>query len=295
MNSSDFGQLLIFHSIAQENSISGAAKKLNIAVPSVSKSLKNLEKKIGVPLFLRSTRRIQLTETGLKLWQETQLPMEQLKQIWQTLDEQYHEPNGTVRITLSQVHFDLIFKPVYAEFCRRYPEIVLEFSINNAKVDLLAENFDLGVRLGHSLSENVVAKRIYPPMRQGLYVSQQYAEQHGIPHSIKELAQHRLISLRFISSGKIEPLFLRVNGENQLIPFDNTLIFNDTSMLIDAVSQGMGIGRIFEPLVPKQGFVPVLAQHWLTFPESYIYYPPMQHKPKKVQLLLDFLAEKQTL
>ena len=257
MNSSDFGQLLIFHSIAQENSISGAAKRLGIAVPSVSKSLKNLEKKIGMPLFLRSTR----------------------------------EPHGTVRITLSQVHFELIFKPVYAEFCRRYPDIVLEFSINNATVDLVAEHFDLGLRLGHSLNDNVIAKRVYPTMRQGLYVSEAYAERHGIPQSIDELHRHKIISLRFMSSGKIEPFFLNVNGEAQPFDHDNSLIFNDLLMIADATQQGMGIGRIFEPLAPKQGLIPVLEPHWISFPESYIYYPPMSHQPKKVRVLLDFLAE----
>ncbi|MDH2996996.1 LysR family transcriptional regulator [Pasteurellaceae bacterium LFhippo2] len=291
MNSSDFGQLLIFHSIVQENSISGAAKKLEIAVPSVSKALKNLENKIGMPLFLRTTRKLQLTETGMKLWQETQLPLEQLQQIWQKLDEQYHEPNGTIRITLAQVHFELIFKPIYAEFCQRYPKITLEFSINNATVDLITENFDLGVRLGHSLNENVVAKQIYPAMRQGLYVSRSYTEKFGIPQTIEELAEHQMISFRFISSGKIDPLFLNVEGKNQLIPHPNTLIFNDTSMITDAVLQGMGIGRIFEPLAQQQDLIPVLEQHWITFPESYIYYPPMAHKPKKIQVLLDFLKQ----
>mgnify|MGYP003605054708 CR=1 FL=1 len=291
MNSSDFGQLLIFHSIAQENSISGAAKRLGIAVPSVSKSLKNLEKKIGMPLFLRSTRRMQLTETGLKLWQDTQQPIAQLQQIWQQLDEQYHEPHGTVRITLSQVHFELIFKPVYAEFCRHYPDIVLEFSINNATVDLVTEYFDLGLRLGHSLNDNVIAKRIYPTMRQGLYVSEAYAERHGIPQSLDELPQHKIISFRFMSSGKIDPFFLNVNGEAQLFAHDNSLIFNDLLMITDATQQGMGIGRIFEPLAPKKGLIPVLEPHWISFPESYIYYPPMSHQPKKVRVLLDFLAE----
>lgn len=291
MNQSEFGQLLVFHTIIQEKSITNAAKKLGITVPSVSKALKTLEARIGIPLLLRTTRRLQLTETGEQLYQQTKAPLIDLQIAWQSVGDQYQQPSGIVKITLSQVHFELIIKPIYAEFCRRYPKIVLEFSINNATVDLIETGFDLGIRFGDNLMETVVARPIYPAFRQGLYVSTDYAKRYGIPTTIDELQQHRLIGFRFMSSQRIEPLFLSVDGDNKLQPIENMLIFNDTEQILDATRQGLGIGRIFEPLAKDSSLVPVLRAHWVTFPENYLYYLPTQHRAKKLQVLIDFLLD----
>lgn len=294
MNQSDFGQLLIFHTIVKENSISGSAKKLGIATPSVSKSLKNLEQKIGSPLFLRSTRKLQLTETGLALFEQTTPAIATLDTAWQSLSELAKQPSGTVRITLSQVHFELIFKPIYAKFCAMYPDILLEFSINNALVDLIDDGFDLGVRMGGTLTDNVVAKPVYPSMKQGFYISKNYAKTHGIPTTPNDLTAHRLISLRFMSSQKLEPLFVHIDGENVLQMQDSALIFNNANEIIDATVQGLGMGRIFEPLAQKWvesgELIPILQPFWVTFPPSFVYYLPNKNKAKRVQVLLDFLT-----
>jgi len=292
MNQSDFGQLLIFHSIVQEKSITNAAKKLGITVPSVSKALKTLERNVGIALFVRTTRKLQLTDAGEQLYSQTREPISRLQNTWQHIGDQYQQPSGLVRITLSQLHFELIFKPFYAEFCARYPKIILEFSINNASVDLIEAGFDLGVRFGNNLTDNVVAKPIYPAFRQGLYISLDYASKYGIPKTLDDLQYHRMIGFRFMSSNRIEPLFLQINGENKLQPIENTLIFNDSEQVLDATLQGLGIGRIFEPLATNSALVPVLEEYWITFPANYLYYLPTPVKAKKIQLLIDFLMEK---
>ena len=181
MNASDFGQLLVFQAIAEEKSITAAAKKLNLAVPSVSKSLKLLEHKMGVPLFTRTTRTIQLTDSGLQLWQNTSAHLIALNQAFEEVSEQHQTPRGTVKITLSQVHFDLIFKDILLDFYAQYPHITLDFSINNATVNLAEQGFDLGIRFGNTLADGVVARKIYPSIRQGIYVSNSYVEKYGIP------------------------------------------------------------------------------------------------------------------
>lgn len=296
MNSTEYGQLLIFQRIAEEGSIAGCARVMGISVPAVSKALKQLEKRLGVPLFQRSTRRIQLTETGIQLLAQTKGAVANLSQAFENAKAHAEIAQGTVRITLSQVAFALILQPVYAEFCRRFPQILLDISINNATVNIIDEKFDLGIRFGNSLEDGIVARRLTPPIREGLYASKRYAQQHGLPQTIDELAQHRLIGYRFITANRFHPLTLMENGQPRTIEMPFSLICNDSEMAIDAIRQGIGIGRIFEPQWQQQpdkaDFIPVLEAHWQPFPPHYLYFQPQAQKAKRVQVVIDFLLGK---
>ena len=299
MNSTEYGQLLIFQRIAQEGSIAGCSRALGISVPAVSKALKSLEKRLGVPLFQRSTRRIQLTDTGIQLLEQTQSAVENLATAFENAKAHANTPSGTVRITLSQVAFALILQPVYAEFHARFPEILLDISINNATVNIIEEKFDLGIRFGHALEDGIVARPLTSPIREGLFVSQPYAKQHGIPETLDELKQHSLIGYRFITANRFHSLTLIENGQPHTIEMPMSLICNDSEMVIDAIRQGIGIGRMFEPqyaLLPdKTHFKPILKSHWQTFEPLYLYYQPQAQKAKRVQVVIDFLLEKRWL
>lgn len=99
MNNALYNQIRIFQSIAREGTISAAARKLEITPPSVSNALKLLEEHIGHPLFVRTTRRIELTETGQQLLEQTAAAVEVLETSLESLRDQNQEPSGAVRIT----------------------------------------------------------------------------------------------------------------------------------------------------------------------------------------------------
>lgn len=102
MNNALYNQIRIFQSIAREGNISAAARKLEITPPSVSNALKLLEEYIGHPLFVRTTRRIELTETGQLLLEQTAAAVESLENSLESIRDQHQEPSGMVRITLSR-------------------------------------------------------------------------------------------------------------------------------------------------------------------------------------------------
>ena len=296
IDNSYYGQLNVFQTIAQEGSISAAARKLQIAVPSASQSLKLLEQKIGVPLFHRTTRNIQLTDAGRELLARTETAMITLNQ---ALDEIQHfnsEPSGTVRITLSRFAYQLILSPHLAEFSERFPKIQLEISLNDALVNLLEDGFDLGIRFGNRLEEGMVARKLLPAFKEGLYVSKNYVAKHGKPKTPKDLTAHQLIGYRFISSNRIEPLVLNIDGQETAMNINTPLLCNDPEIIADATRQGLGIGRIFEPNVEqfedKDDFIPVLQKHWRQYPPVYLYYLQHSQKARKVQVLIEFLLEK---
>lgn len=296
MDNSFYGQLNVFQTIAQEGSISAAARKLEIAVPSASQALKLLEQKIGVPLFHRTTRNIQLTDTGRQLLERTEQAMATLHQAFEEVRNFGEQVSGTVRITMARVMYQLVLRPHLAEFHQRYPQIQLEISLNDGLSHLIEDGIDLGIRFGNRLDEGMVARKLMNGTQEGLYVSQRYAAQHGMPKTPKDLSAHQLIGYRFISSNKIEPLVIAQNGQETAVEMDTPLICNDPEILLDATRQGLGIGRAFTHNMQQQpdraDFVPVLQKYWRQHPPLYLYYLQHSQRTKKVQAVIEFLLEK---
>ena len=296
MDNSFYGQLNVFQTIAQEGSISAAARKLEIAVPSASQALKLLEQKIGVPLFHRTTRNIQLTDTGRQLLERTEQAMATLHQAFEEVRNFGEQVSGTVRITMARVMYQLVLRPHLAEFHQRYPQIQLEISLNDGLSHLIEDGIDLGIRFGNRLDEGMVVRKLMNGTQEGLYVSQRYAAQHGMPKTPKDLSAHQLIGYRFISSNKIEPLVIAQNGQETAVEMDTPLICNDPEILLDATRQGLGIGRAFTHNMQQQpdraDFVPVLQKYWRQHPPLYLYYLQHSQRAKKVQAVIEFLLEK---
>lgn len=296
MNSQIYGQLTVFHAIVTHGSISAAARYLHVGAPAVSKSLKLLEDYLGLPLFRRTTRRVELTEAGQLLYDHTSPMMHSLDYALEAVQDLGNTPMGKVRLTTSGFAYDCVLKNHLAKFCLRYPEIHLEISINDGLVDILEEGYDLGIRYGDRVEEGMVARQIMPPVNEGLYVSADYIKRYGEPLTPQELTQHRLIGYRFIASKRILPMTLKQNGEEITIDMPTSLITDNAPVIADATRQGLGIGRIFEPiyqqLPDKDKFIPILKDYWRSYPGVYVYFYQHSQKAKRVRVLIDFLLEK---
>ncbi|WP_429946377.1 LysR substrate-binding domain-containing protein [Bibersteinia trehalosi] len=205
-------------------------------------------------------------------------------------------PTGTVRITLSRFAYQLILKPHFAEFCRLYPHIQLEISIYDGTVDILQQGFDLGIHFGDKVEPNMVACKLLDPFAEGLYVSPAYVEQYGIPQTLQELTNHKLIGYRFITANRILLLMLNQNEQELMVEMESRLVANDIDVIADGVRAGLGIGRIFTPihrLLPDSDqFIPVLQDYWKYYPAVYLYYPQHSNKAKRIQVLIAFLSQK---
>lgn len=293
MNNAIYNQIRIFQSIAREGSISAAARKHEITPPSVSHALKLLEQHIGHPLFVRTTRRIELTDIGQQLLERTAVAMDSLEQSVQSIRDQNQEPSGLVRITLSRFAYLLILKPVMAAFCQQYPGIQLEISVYDGTVNIIDDRFDLGIRFGDILDGGVVARPLMKPFREGLYASSSYLAEYGTPEAPADLYQHKLIGYRFITNNRILPLILDDHGEQLTVEMPGQLISNDIEVMADGIRNGLGIGRLFEPIhrlqPDREKLIPVMERYWKTYPPVYVYYPKSAGKTKRVKTLIDFL------
>ncbi|NRF64286.1 LysR family transcriptional regulator [Vibrio coralliilyticus] len=299
MNGTIFNQLTVFHAIVREGSITKAAQKLEMASPSVSNALKALEEQLGLPLFTRTTRRIELTEAGRLLHLRTSDSMSDLSLAFESISDLSKVPSGKVRLTTPRFVYQYLLQPIYAEFCQRYPNIQLEISISDAAIDILNEGFDLGIRFGDRVEEGMIARQLTPAMREALFASPEYIEQYGMPDTPGALKQHKLVQYRFISSNQLAPLELNNQGERLTVEMPHALVVNDTGLMLDAALKGLGIGRIVDPMVEdlfaSKQLVPVLEEYWAPYSGLYVYFHKNTQKAKRVRVLIDFLLEKSAL
>ncbi|WP_343565142.1 LysR family transcriptional regulator [Kiloniella sp. b19] len=296
MKGSTFNQLTVFQTIVREGSIRAAARKLEIAPPSVSQALKQLEGHLGLPLFSRTTRRMELTEAGTRLHEQISGPISTLDNALEKVQDLSRTPSGHVRITLPRFAFQMFLRPVYAEFCQRYPDIQLEISVTDEAVDILSEGYDLGIRFGDKIDEGMVARPITPAYREALFASDSYIDHYGLPASPAELQNHKLIQYRYMASNRLAPLKLLDKGHSTTVQMPLALIVNDTDAMVDAAEKGLGIGRIITPMVSEKfrnGFLnPILKDHWYPYPPLYVYFLQNSQKARRVRVLIDFLLEK---
>lgn len=294
MDSVVFGQLTVFHAVAAEGSITGAARRLGVGLPAVSKSLKSLENKMGVPLFNRTTRRLEITEAGQMLLTRTVDAMQSLSYAVESVHDLGQTPSGTVRITAARFAYQCILRPLLAGIHEAYPQINLEISVYDGTVDILEQGFDLGIRFGDRLEEGMVARRLVAPFREGLYVSEDYVRRHGLPSDPSELGRHNLIGYRFTTSNRMLPLILERDGQELTVDMPTSIVTNDIEVTTDGIRKGLGIGRLFEPvhnqLVDRDKFIPVLMNYWRTYPAVYLYFPKNSQRAKRIRTVIDFLA-----
>ncbi|NOH33101.1 LysR family transcriptional regulator [Vibrio chagasii] len=296
MKGATYNQLTMFHAIVSEGSISGAARQLEVAPPSVSQALKTLENELGLPLFTRSTRRVELTEAGRALYTKTVDAISDLSSAMESVADLSRNPSGHVSITVPRFAYKKWIEPIYAEFCVQYPDIQLEISISDATVDILKDGIDLGIRFGDKVEEGMVARPITPRLKEALFASSAYIERHGVPKSIEELQEHKLIQYRFITSNKLALLPLMDGGNTVQANVETAMIVNDTDIMVDAAKKGLGIGRLLEPMVERElksgELLPILEDCWSDNSGLYLYFHRNSQKARRVRVLIDFLHEK---
>lgn len=168
----NYNDLYLFMQVVREGSFTAAAQRLGLAQSGISRSVRELEERLGVQLLARTTRRLSLTHAGEQLYRTIESGFDALDMGLATLAHYRQSPSGTVRINASQHAIDKLLLPKLAVFKQRYPDIRLELISESRFVDIIAERFDAGVRLGPEVGGGMIAVRISPTWRWPLLVRQ---------------------------------------------------------------------------------------------------------------------------
>lgn len=287
----NYNDLYLFMLVVQEGSFTAAAQRLGLAQSGISRSVRELEERLGVQLLVRTTRKLSLTQAGEQLYRTVESGFEALDTGLATLAHYRHTPSGTVRINASQHAIDKILLPKLAAFKQRYPDIRLELISESRFVDIIAERFDAGIRLGPEVGAGMVAVRISPEMEMAVVGAPEHFRRYGFPQTPAALAAHPCIAYQF-GDGSIYAWELNEDGKKMTHRPQGQWAFADSYMEAKAARLGLGLAYVPAELVAddveRGTLIRVLQRYSLRLESSFLYYPHRNVSPA-LRVVIDAL------
>lgn len=286
--------VVAFTRVAHHASFTRAAAELSVSPSALSQTIRGLEARLGVRLFNRTTRRVGLTEHGARFLERVLPGLAQLDEAFDDLDAVRGVPSGTLRITLPRVVATRLVAPRLGEFHRRYPQVVLELSIDDRLTDLVAGGYDAGIRLGECLARDMVAVPVSPPLELAVVASPAYLERHPPPRTPQDLDAHECVRFR-MSGGRLHPWEFTQDGREIEVQPEGAFVVNDGLLARRIVLDGLALA---EPLlleveddIAAGRLVRLLQDYTPPFDGLYLYYPAREHLPPKLRAFVDFMRE----
>jgi len=296
MERQDLADLVAFLAVAEELSFTKAAAKLGTSQSSVSHTVRRLEARLGVRLLMRSTRSVSPTDAGVELIATLKPALEDIGTKLGALGELREKPAGNVRITTSRHAAQSLLAPALAPLLAKYPDIHVELSTDGTLVDIVADRFDAGVRLGEQLAKDMIAVRIGPDLRQAVVGSPGYFKRHPKPTNPHELTQHRCINLRMPTHGSIYTWEFSQGGRDLNVRVEGPLVVNHSIVAMDAAIAGVGLAFLMEdlvePAIARGRLVRVLEDWCQPFSGYHLYYPSRRQSSHVFSLVVDALRHK---
>jgi len=287
-----------FLSVAQHRSFRRAAAELGVTPSAISQAIRALEARVGALLFIRTTRSVGLTEAGERFLSRAKPAFEELIAASDVARELGQRPAGLLRLSVPRAVVPILLEPLIASFCQAYPAVEVEIAASEELVDLAAEGFDAGIRLGQFIAADMVAVRLTKPFRFIIVGSPAYLARHGRPERPDDLRQHACLRLRR-SNGALALWSLNDNGRAIEIAVSGPLIANDFPTMLGAAVEGLGLAQVPEPIATgavKAGkLVRVLGPFVPMAPGVFLYYPGHRQIMPKLRAFIDHVKSRSKL
>jgi len=288
----DPGDLLLFARIVECGSFSLAAQRVQLPKSTVSRRITLLEGKLGERLLQRTTRKLVLTEFGASLLEHAQKVADETEAAGALVQHRQVAPSGLLRVSMPADFANVAVSAVLARFMDRYPAISLELDLSPRRVDLVAEGFDLAIRMGNLPDDATLAARRITFSSLALYAAPLYTNLRGLPEHPDDLFKHDLLSLPPRVNGLIRWHLLRgKTAWERDLPV--RLLANSPELLVRMASTGIGIGAsteaIARPYLQRGELVRVLPE-W-SFPQvtGWAVFPGRRLMPAKTRVFIDML------
>ncbi len=288
-----FAALEVFVAIAEHGSLRRAAAALGVQPPAISHQLKALEDQLGVSLIARTTRSMGLTDVGRALLGRAKPVLIELCDALESARGTAGARKGQLRVTLPYVAYDVVIAPKLASFHAAYPDIELELSFSEAFVDIVAEGFDAGVRVGDHVQQDMIAVRLTPPFRQAHFAAPAYLDRRGRPARPEDLLEHECIRYRYIGSRRFAEWQFRGHDGVVGVEVKGALIVDSTHALLRAACDGLGIGWLYRPNVESYlhagKLESVLDDFAIERPGYFLYFPTAHRRSAILHAFVDYM------
>jgi DNA-binding transcriptional LysR family regulator len=288
-----FDDLAAFALVAKERSFTRAGAKLGVSPSALSQTIKGLESRLGLPLLTRTTRSVAPTEAGERLLRTVAPRFEEIEHELAALRAMRERPAGTIRITAGEHPARSVLSPGLAKLLPDYPDIKVEVIVDYGLIDIVAEGYDAGVRLGEQVAKDMIALRIGPDVRMAVVGAPAYFQRHDPPMTPQDLTEHNCINVRLPTYGGLFPWEFEKDGRELKVRVDGQLVFNSIRPRLDCALLGLGLAYLPEDVVEAHidagRLVRVLGDWCPPFSGYHLYYPSRRHGSPAFSLLVEAL------
>ena len=285
--------LAAFALVARERSFTRAGAKLGVSASALSQTIKGLEGRLGLRLLARTTRSVAATEAGERLLATLAPRLEEIEQALAALSDLRERPAGTIRITAGEHAAQSALQPGLARLLPDYPDIRVEITVDYGLVDIVAEGFDAGVRLGEQVAKDMIALRIGPDMRMAVVGSPAYFAARPRPLTPLDLTEHNCIYMRLPTYGGLFAWEFEKDGREVKVRVDGQLVVNTIRQRLDGALQGLGLAYmpqdVAAPYLASGDLVAVLEDWCEPFSGYHLYYPSRRHASPAFAKLVEAL------
>lgn len=283
-----------FREVAQQGGFAAAARVLNSSPPSVTRLISELEEDLGIRLFTRSTRNVNLTEEGELLLRRGVALVDELDAVTDEIRDSQHTPRGHLRVSSVVAFGQERVAPAIPAFMQLYPNVRVELEISNRKVDLVQEHYDLAIRIGGSDGLEVSSLKARKIFSQKLVfvATPEYVARHGEPDTLDALEQHLVVKQVSGNWGRENDFWYQ--GEKLSFSLPERFLVNSPNAARNVVLTGGAIGLINDYLVAEMisdgRLVRILPEFQTLDQPIYAVFVHRNYMPAKVRVFIDHLV-----
>jgi len=288
-----YAGVLAFIAVVAEGSFARAAVRLGIGRSAVSRSVQKLEDQLNVRLFLRTTRSTTLTREGELFHANCHPGVDQIVHAIANMRElREGPPRGRLRIGSTVVFGRKVVAPLLPEFRAAYPDVSIDLLLDDKPSDFISDRVDVAFRNGRIEDAQIIAKQLVP-MQILVCASRDYANVHGLPATVDDLAHHQCINFRS-ASGRILEWEFKVDGLMRKLLPESRMTYNDADLVLQSVLDGQGLAQMSGYQIGESlrtgALVPCLAQHAPDDLGHHICYLSRRHLPSRVRVFIEFMT-----
>ena len=288
----DLSILSAFVAIAEERSFTKAAKRLAVSPSAMSHAMRDLEEGVGVRLLSRTTRSVAPTEAGEQLLARLRPALTDVQDAVDQLSGLRDKPAGRVRLLVPRLAGTTVLGPKLAKFTHDYPDVVLDITADDSRLDIVAGGFDAGIHFGEYIQKDMIAVRVSQDHRAAIVGTPEYFKSHPKPKTPHDLLKHRCINFRHGSAGLYRWEFDK--GKKSLsVAVHGPLIVDDVETLVRGAIDGVGLAFVSDERVAAQlesgELIRVLDDWCQPFPGFFLYYPSRRQQPAALSALINAL------
>ena len=293
--------LAVFLAVAEAKNFRVAGERLGVSASAVSQALRKLEDRLGVPLVHRTTRSVNLSEAGERLYGAVRPALEEVEAAVAAVGELSDAPRGTIRLLIGTTADPVLARLPLAAFLAAHPHIGLDVVVSDAVVDIVSAGFDAGIQLGEVIDRDMIAVPVTGDIRMTVVGSPAYFAQRPKPRHPRDLVEHECLNWRPTPEAppykweftEPEPRGNADDGREIVVAARGRVVSTDSAVNIRLARDGLGLTIVYEDQVRDEvargELVPVLEEFCEPFPGYYLFYPQRRHASPALRALIEHL------